>query len=310
MKKSKYYSKPAVDFDLRQLEIFCKIVELKSFSKAADAVALAQASVSERIAGLERMTGTKLLDRLGRQITPTAAGKILYRHAVVLLESKKNACLEMEAFLGTEKGNVNIGASTIPGEYILPELLGKFNRSHPLISVELTISDTGEIENNVLNGEFELGIVGSNNSIKNLVYKDLCDDELVLAVPAKHHWANIKEVQIDMLFDEPFILRETGSGTLEIINQFFTSLSKDIESLNVVARFGSSTAVKEGIKSGLGISILSSRAIDLELKTGVLRKLNIKDLSMLRKFFIIKDKRRTFSPLCKVIADFFDSNLY
>lgn len=305
MKKNICYSKSAVDFDLRQLEIFCKVVELRSFSKAADAVFLAQASVSERIAVLERMTGTKLLDRLGRQIALTSAGKILYRHAVFLLESKRTACLEMEAFLGTKKGNVNIGASTIPGEYILPKILGRFNRSYPLISVELTIADTSEIEHKVINGDFELGIVGSKDSNRNLVYQELWDDELVLAIPAEHCWANKNEISINKLFGEPFILRENGSGTLEVINNFFMSASKDIKSLNVVACFGSSTAVKEGIKSGLGVSIISSRAIDMELKAGVLKALKIKNLLMLRKFFLIKDRRRTVSPLCSIIADFF-----
>ena len=100
---------PYIDFDLRQLEIFCKVVELGSFSKAADAVYLAQASVSERIATLEGMVGIKLLDRLGRQIVPTKAGELLYKHAILLLEMKRTALLEMKNFLGRKQGEIHLG---------------------------------------------------------------------------------------------------------------------------------------------------------------------------------------------------------
>ena len=117
-----------IDFDLRQLEVFCKVVELQSFSKAADAVFLAQASVSERIANLEKIIGTRLLDRLGRQVVPTKAGKILYKHGKLLLDMKKTAALELEDFLGIKKGKISIGGSTIPGEYILPGILNDFQK--------------------------------------------------------------------------------------------------------------------------------------------------------------------------------------
>ncbi len=181
MKKSCPHPKRSINFDLRQLEIFCRVVELKSFSKAASAVFLAQASVSERIATLEKMIGTRLLDRLGRQVVPTRAGKLLYRHAIGLLEMKKTACLEMEEFLGIKQGQICIGGSTIPGEYILPKFIERFNRIFPLISVTLTIADTGEIEESVVRGDLELGVVGSKGSHKDIIYNELWDDELVLA---------------------------------------------------------------------------------------------------------------------------------
>ena len=151
---------PSIDFDLRQLEIFSKVVELGSFSKAAEAVLLAQASVSERIATLEGAVGTRLLDRLGRQVVPTKAGELLYKHALLLLEMKRTASLEIEYFLGVKRGEVHMGASTIPGEYILPGLIGRFRKKFPLISVRLSIADTREIEDRVLGGDFELGIIG------------------------------------------------------------------------------------------------------------------------------------------------------
>ena len=294
-----------IDFDLRQLEIFCTVVELKSFSKAADAVFLAQASVSERIATLENMVGTRLLDRLGRQVVPTKAGNILYKHGKLLLKMKKTACLEIEDFLGIKQGEIQIGGSTIPGEYILPKVIEHFRKEHPLVSVSLTVADTNEIKNRVLDGDLEMGVVGSKSSHRNLQYQELWEDELVLAVPAGHRWAKKKSISVDKLFVEPFILREVGSGTLKIIGDYLPiSGPEAVNSLHVVARFGSSTAVKEGIKAGLGISILSSRALDTELKTGILKALKVQGLTMQRKFYLIRDKRRHISPLCQAMLDF------
>ena len=309
MKKGSHHKIASIDFDLRQLEIFCKVLELESFSKAANAVFLAQASVSERIATLEGMVGTRLFDRMGRQVVPTAAGKLLYKHACLLLEMKKAACNEMQDFLGIKKGEIHIGGSTIPGEYILPKVIGRFREKHPFVSVILNIADTSEIEKRVLKGDLELGVVGSKSSQGSLICTELWDDELVLAVSNRHKWAGKTEIMINHLFKEPFILRETGSGTLKIIKEYFKmSGSDNINSLNVVARFGSSTAVKEGIKSGLGISILSSRALKTELKSGILKALKIKQLSMLRKFYLIRDKRRSVSPLCHAMVDFLKQN--
>ncbi|MFC1532622.1 selenium metabolism-associated LysR family transcriptional regulator [Thermodesulfobacteriota bacterium] len=297
---------PPIDFDLRQLEIFCKVVELQSFSKAADAVFLTQASVSERIANLEKAIGTLLLDRLGRQIVPTKAGELLYKHSVLLLDMKKTACLEMESFLGLRQGEIHLGGSTIPGEYILPKVIGRFYEKYPFVSVILTIADTSEIECLVREGDLELGVIGSKNSYKDLLYYELWKDELVLTVYKGHKWVKKSIVTLDELLEEPFILRETGSGTLKIIEDYFKSSGLEgINCLKTVARLGTSTAVKEGIKSGLGVSILSSRALETELEAGTLKTVKIKGFpNISRSFYLIRDKRRIASPLCQAMLDF------
>jgi DNA-binding transcriptional LysR family regulator len=295
----------SIDFDLRQLEIFVKIVDLKSFSKAAKVVFLAQASVSERIATLERMVGVRLLNRLGREISPTKAGELLYKHAVLLLDMKKTACLEMQEFMGVKRGDIRLGGSTIPGEYILPKILGLFCQEHPLISVNLSVADSVSIETRVLNGGLELGVIGSKTVKKPLICQELWADELVLAVPSKHRWAGKETVSLEALFEEPFIFREQGSGTFTIFDKYLrTAGARGVNALNAVARLGTSTAVKEGIKAGLGVSILSSRALETELDSAVLKALKIKNFSMRRSFYLIRDKRRIASPLCRALCDF------
>ena len=294
-----------IDFSFRELEIFSKVVELESFSRAAEAVFLVQASVSERIASLEKKVGVRLLDRLGRKVVPTAAGELLYKHAVLFLEMKETAQLEIERFLGLEQGNISMGGSTIPGEYILPDLICKFNRQHPNLAVKLSVADSSVIENRVLAGELELGVIGSKSQQANLLCQQLWKDELVLAVPSQHPWARRKSVSVQELREVPFILREEGSGTLKIIDNYLRKSVKDgAKALTVAARFGSSTAVKEGIKAGLGLSILSARAIDTEVKAGMLKALKIKGHAMVRKFFLIRNKLRIASPACQAMHDF------
>jgi len=296
---------PSIDFDLRQLEIFRKVVDLKSFSKAADAVFLAQASVSERISTLEKMVGTRLLDRLGREVVPTKAGELLYKHAVLLLEMRRTASLEMADFLGIRRGEIRLGGSTIPGEYILPKVIGRFCRGYPSLWVTLAVGDTLNIESRVLAGDLELGVVGSKGSHKGLIQHELWKDELVLTIPAGHRWSEKREVPVEALCEEPFIFREPGSGTFKILDGYLQSAgSSGLSALKPVACFGTSTAIKEGIKGGLGVSVLSSRAVNTELETGILKALRIQGLSMYRNFFLIRDRRRIVSPLCQALIDF------
>lgn len=297
--------KTNIDFDLRQLEIFRKVVELGSFSRAAEAVFLAQASVSERIATLERLVGTRLLDRLGRQAVPTRAGELLYKHAVLLLNMKESASFEMQEFLGVRCGEIRMGGSTIPGEYILPGIVGEFHEKYPGISVTLAVSDTSDIEKRVNDGDIELGVVGSKSNSRTLFVKEMWKDDLVLAVQNRHPWAGRDEIALEEIFGEPFILRESGSGTLKTIRKYLNEVAPGgTEGLNIVARFGSSTAVKEGIKAGIGVSILSARAIKTELKMGLLKALKIKGLPMSRSFYLIRDKRRIASPACRAMLNF------
>lgn len=294
-----------MDFDLRQLEIFCRVVEFKSFSRAAKSLHLAQASVSERISTLENLVGTRLLDRLGRQAAPTRAGEILYQRAIELLEKKRKTCQELDAFLGIRRGTIMVGASTIPGEYILPKLIKRYRENHPEVTVRMNIGDTEEIASQVEEGQLELGVVGSRGSHKALAYKELWKDELILAVPAAHKWSDRQSIRPAEIMEEPFILRESGSGTLKIIEEFLLDRSGSaLSTLNIVAVLGSSTAVKEGIRNGLGISILSSRAVETEVEAGILHTLKMSDYTIKRSFYLIHDKRRTRSPLGKSFSNF------
>lgn len=301
----------AMDFNFKQCETFCKVVELKSFSKAAEDLHITQASASERVANLEKNVGIKLLDRLGRQIVPSTAGKMLYKKAKELLAYKEQACLELHQFLGIQRGEISVGGSTIPGEFILPMYLGEFRQEHPEIQITLEIGDTRETVGRVVDGNVEIAVVGSKDKNPLIINERLWDDELVLAINAKHKWASKRSVTIKDIQEEPFIVRETGSGTRRIVeNHLMDSLNLSFMDFNITAVLGSSTAIKEGIKNQLGISILSKWSIESEVKYGIIKTIPIQNLKILRNFFLIHDKRRAQSPLCTVFRQFLLDKTY
>jgi DNA-binding transcriptional LysR family regulator len=184
--------------------------------------------------------------------------------------------------------------------------LGGFNEKYPFISVILTIAASREIEEMVTNGDLELGVVGSKDFSKEIEGHKILSDELVLVVNKNHRWAAKKLITADELCHEPFILRESGSGTLKVMEQYLSSsIQKGIKNLNIAARLGTSTAIKEAIKANFGVSIISLRAIETEVEAGILKTVKIKGMpAMSRSFYLIKDKRRAASPLCQAMIDF------
>ncbi len=297
-----------MNITLKQLEVFCKIVETGSFSKAAEEVCLTQSSVSERIYNLEEELGVKLFDRFSRKVFLTDAGRFFYERAKRLLEEKERICLEIQDFVGIKKGDIRIGGSTIPGEYVLPYFIKRFRDNYPLINVLLFISDSKRIQDMVLDGKINLGIVGfmEDNKNPNLEGIKVWEDELVVAVSKDHKWSNRKEIEHEELLKEPFIIREKGSGTLKVMSEYLKKYINIPDDLNIVARLGSSTAIKEGIKAGLGVSVISKRAIETEVKAGLISVLRIKGIKMIRYFYLIWDKRRGKSPATEAFIRFIE----
>ena len=290
--------------DLRRLEIFCKIADLKSFSKAAEAVLLSQPTVSEHIQSLEETFGVKLFDRLGREVVLTKGGEVLYSYAQKLLGLYQEAQQAINQFQGRMRGRLTIGGSTIPGTYILPQVLGKFKEEYPEIQIILKISDSQEVVQDVLEGRLELGVVGAKWEDGKLDYRDFVKDVLILVVPPKHPWVKKRSISARQLLEEPFIMREKGSGTRKIMEQALAKRGINSRSLQVVAEMGSTEAVIQGIKTGVGVSIVSKRAVEEELRGSLLKEIPIQGIIFQRDFYIVVNKTRTTSPLCQALNDF------
>lgn len=290
--------------DLWQLNIFCKVVELKSFSLAGKTVHLSQPTVSSHIKDLEDHFGCRLIDRLAKEAVPTKAGEILYRYATRLLSLKDEAETALAEFHGKIKGRLMVGGSTIPGVYILPKMIGAFIQRYPDVTVSLVNGDTEEINKHILEGYLEFGVVGAVAGDKRILQEKLLEDELRLVVPAGHKWKNRRTISPDMLLKEPFISREAGSGTLISIQESLHKIGYNLSDLNIVSEMGSTEAVIQGIKSKVGVSILSPIAITEELRTGMLKALAVDNLNLKRNFFLSFHKHRSGSPLGRVFMQF------
>ncbi len=297
-------------FDLKQLAVFIEVVRCASFSGAARSLNLAQASVSERILTLEESVGTRLLDRLGRKVIPTSAGELLLRRGRELLELQNETERELRELLGLSKGEVSLGASTTPGEYILPGVIQRFKRRHPAIGVRMLIGDSLSITRRVEDGTQEFGVVGFREESEQLKFQALADDDIVLVVAGNHPLtARRGPVSPEQLEDQPIVLRESGSGTRANAMRPLTAIfKKSGVGWKNVTELGSSTAVKEGVKAGLGFALLSRRAIRAELASSSLKIVEMKGLPIKRKFYLVTDKRRTLSPAARAFSRFLLDN--
>ena len=294
--------------DLHRLEVFCKVYEMKSFSRGGKACMLSQPTVSEHMRYLETFLGVQLFDRLGRQVVPTRAGDILYDYARRILNLKREAIRTLELYGGKMSGELELGGSTIPGQYILPSLIGKFKQTFTDIRIKLVIADTLNIINMVLEGSLELGVVGARIKNSKLEFDRLFDDELVLAVSPNHQWAARSSISLDELAYAPFIMREQGSGTRMIMLQILEQADFDPQRLNVVAEMGSTDAIRQAVKAEVGVSILSRRAVADDLEFRKVRQISIKDISFTRHFYLVTHKRRSRSPLGEAFVDFLVEN--
>ncbi len=294
--------------DLRLVEIFCRVYEEKSFSRAAESIGLTQPTISGHVKALEESLDTTLLDRLGRTIAPTAAGRVLYEHGRGIVESKRLAEEAMDRFLNRLEGRLRLGASTIPGEYLLPRLIGRFREAQPDIRISLSISDTHDVAERVAAGEIELGFVGGPPGDPRLQFREFARDELVLVLPTAEVWQHVGDrVSLEQLRRIPFLQREEGSGTRMALEHALRCLGQQPEDFEVVAELGSTAAIKEAVRAGLGAAFLSSLSVGAELEVAWLRRVRVPQLEPIaRSFSSVVNRQRTMSPLCEMLLDFLE----
>lgn len=290
--------------ELRKLDAFCKVIELKSFTRAAKAMLLSQPTISEHIRYLESELDQKLLERQGREVEPTPVGAVLYEYARRILQTRREAIQAVEQFSGKISGAIAIGCGTIPGTYVLPELIGAFHKKYPAIKTTLRINSSRLIAEEVLGGNLELGVVGAKWNEPGLHWKKIFSDELVLVIYQDHLWADKETVSLAEIMGEPIIIREIGSGTRKVFSKILMENGFKERDLHEVAEIGSTAAIKEAIKAGLGVAILSKRAVKDEIQCGRLSSVAIKDQKLTRPFYLIRRKNRELSPVASAFQEF------
>lgn len=287
--------------DLRHMETFVKIAETGSFTRAGEKLYLTQPTVSKQVVDLERFFGVRLLDRTRREVVLTRAGEILLRYAKDLLSLKEELVGSMDAFKGLKTGSITVGASSIPGIYILPVVLKRFKERYGGIRVKLAISDTKATLMDVEEGTIDIGIVGAKNDAENLVYRKVLDDIIVVIAPALYP----DTITVNDLVGYPFVIREEGSGTRAIfLRALKQATGKGLKDLNIAAELSDTTAIKEAIREGMGISCVSRLAVARELKGSAVKIVKVEGLPLVRRsFYLVKKKTKTVLPHVKAFIE-------
>lgn len=283
--------------DFRHLETFCRVAALKSFSRAADDLFLTQPTVSGHILSLERSLSLRLFDRTGREIRLTKAGEMFLRYASKILTVRKDLLNALSEFSQGIRGELSLGASTIPGEYLLPRLMGDFKREHPRFTLSLKISDTKDIVQELLQGHIEFGLIGAKVDHPSLHYEKFGEDEIIIIAPSDHPLTRKRSVGFEDLLKEPWIIREEGSGTQMTVERVLRKKGKSLKDFNVAIEMGSTSSVKEGVKAKLGLAFISRRAVEEELNRNLFTSITLEGLeSISRQIYIVSQRGKTVSP--------------
>lgn len=291
-------------FDI-QLEVFKAVAEKLSFSQAAHDLHISQSTVSQHIQSLETRYRTKLFDRLHRGIALTQAGSRLLSYAVEierLYVETDNAMLEMQ---GTVGGRLHIGASLTIGEYMMPKILVNFSQLYPNVDIIMEIFNTEQITSMVMEGAIDIGFTEGPELAPGILTTLFCGgDELVIIAPPNKPLAKNVLVPLETLTAENWVLRETTSGTHRSLAAFFAQHHLDITTLNIVMQLGSTQAVKEAVRAGIGIAAISHFAVAEEVKRGDLKVIPLLEGPVRRRFTILYHKKKTLTYVAETFLNF------
>lgn len=219
------------------------------------------------------------------------------RYASKILTVRKDLLNALSEFSQGIRGELSLGASTIPGEYLLPRLMGDFKREHPRFTLSLKISDTKDIVQELLQGHIEFGLIGAKVDHPSLHYEKFEEDEIIVIAPSDHPLTRKRRVGFEDLLKEPWIIREEGSGTQMTVERVLRKKGKSLKDFNVAIEMGSTSSVKEGVKAKLGLAFISRRAVEEELNRNLFTSITLEGLeSISRQIYIVSQRGKTVSP--------------
>jgi DNA-binding transcriptional LysR family regulator len=281
--------------DTRQLAAFCAVVERGSFSQAAERLGVTQPAVSLQVRALEERLGRKLLDRSGRRVEPTEAGRVLYRNAQRLLAVEEQLLAEVADDEGGElRGRLAVGASTGPGAHLVPLLLCEFARAHPAVRVSLSIADTHAVTEHVAARELELGVVGALRRHRALEFEPLVRDEIVLAVPPGHRLAG-RDIAVSELREETLVVMQEGAGVRHVVEDELRRAGVRLRELEPRLELGLQESVKSAVAAGYGVTFISRTAIESELAAGTLATARVEGVEAARQIYVVRARGRTLT---------------
>ena len=286
---------------LRQFEVFLAVARAGSFRAAAEVLHLSQPALSQHVAELERELGARLLDRLGRRIALTEAGRVVEDHARRIFATLASARETVAELAGLKRGALLIGASTTPGIYVLPQLAARFQERYPGITLRVRIANSAHIEDQIRANELDLGVVGGHESRpgEECLAKGM-RDELVLIVPPGHRWSRRREIAPNLLGAERLLVREEGSASRQVTERALQHVGARI---GATMEVGHTEAIKQAVMARLGVAFVSSHAIVGELRTGQLCALRLRGHRIRRHFHVIHNEARTLGVSGRAFVD-------
>lgn len=270
-----------------RLRAFCLVIEMKSFSKAADAKFMTQSAMSHLVKNLEEELGVKLINRQAKNVSPTPAGRLLYEHARRILGAYEEMERDLFLFLKEVKGPLSIGASATAATYLLPRVLYGFCRSYPEVRINLAVANTEKILKDLEEGVIGVGITEGNVRNSTAILEEIAEDEIVLIASDESPMARKGTVQPEDLLSEQFIMPETGSGTREFINDFLGERGIDPQSVKIAMTLGNPELIVQTVQAGMGISFVSKWSVFGAIKDGSVKILNIPGKKLRRKFYLV-----------------------
>jgi len=287
----------------RSLQVFDAVARLKSFTRAAEEIHMTQPAVTFQVRKIEEHFGTRLFDRKHNRIDLTEAGERVdgYCKRILALHAEMEATVR--EFTGDMAGLMVLGASTTIADYVLPSVLAGFKKRRPEVVVRLLVSNTEGIIRMVEDSEIDLGIVEAPVDNQSLVVRRLRRDYLVVVVPPGHPLAERNSVPVQEIIDHPFIAREEGSGTRDVIAGSLAEAGITLDDLDVVVELGSPEAIKGAVAAGLGITVISAATLANELQLGTLVAVRL-DPQIERPFSFVHRKQRSRVPAVEEFIEF------
>jgi DNA-binding transcriptional LysR family regulator len=276
--------------NISHLRTFLAVIDRGSFSEAAKALGISQPAVTMQLQTLEADIGTTLLDRRYRRIDLTEAGRALEPHARKVLAEVESARKELTSLSGAVAGALEIAASTTPGVYVIPRVLGSFVAAYPEVSVRVTSHDTAGVIEAVESGAAHVGVAGAIVKGARVVFQPLGHDELIAICPPTSNLASRKKVTLADLATEDWVARELGSGTRQAAEHALSEAGGDPSHLRVVAQLGTGEAIVTAIEGGLGVAVLSRLAAEKSLASGAVSRIDLDGAPLLRPFFTVLPK--------------------
>ncbi|QKZ15520.1 LysR family transcriptional regulator [Spirosoma sp. KUDC1026] len=271
-----------------RLHVFYTVAKRLSFTKAAAELFVTQPAITKHIQELENQFGTALFDRRGNQISLTKAGEVFLRHAETIVATYRQLEFDINALKGKSGGTLRLGASSTVAQYVIPPVLARFRERTADVTVSLLSGNTEQIEQQLLNKDIDLGLVEGRTHHSDIRYTPFVKDELVLVCRPDHPLADFDEITLDDLKTIPILLRERGSGSLEVVEHALRRAGLRLTDLTIEMQLGSTESIKSYLSSSRCMAFVSVFAVQDELRAGSLKILDIQGLSIQRDFYSIQ----------------------